>query len=339
MVRKQKKNTRHNDRRRFEPRMYVESSSSLPSNTSEERNREESKWNPPLPEKIKNPEPVEYYVPSLPSIRPEIFPNHVDSDDDNALPNMDPDDPLCFFGYPPDAIRLTSEINRIQSIMELTQDNIFRIVISELFTPYKFWFQFYDTNLKQLMFKMNNFYKDLCDEDYQMDSNHFMQNRVCAIRYNGMWHRAEIVTDELDSDGLIKTYLFDYGTIIHVNPKYVKFLVKPFQELPKQALRGRMAFIEPKHVKWTRKESKGFLKVTNNLILYGTCEYFDADTETHYLSICNTYGEEDINVADTMISQGFAVKSHLKGKRGPALQYPTFKMLETGLMMPQLLYL
>lgn len=300
------------------------------------RIEETRQWNPtPYVSQANKRAPSElnYSIPSLPSTIAESFP--ADHYGVGALPEIDSDDEINFMGYPSDVIRFTRDIKFINEISEAMDsiNDFYPVHISYVRTPYKLWFQLNDkAHLDWMNGNLQTYYENLTDDELILPETDIREKRACAARFKGKWCRGEIVSDEPDQDGDYKIFRLDYGNVVTVSPKFIKFLMNHFGKLPRQAYRGRLASVKPKRIRWSRKASEKLEKFVSNKILYAKLEHFDPDDQCHYLSLLDTNTEEDIDVGQYLVSKYSDVLScEPKGKSSLALKIPTFLMLEQGL--------
>uniref|UniRef100_A0A336LW60 CSON003116 protein n=1 Tax=Culicoides sonorensis TaxID=179676 RepID=A0A336LW60_CULSO len=329
MVQKQRKPTKKRPRFRYKA-LDGEVDSSDSSQYTINKLNEERMWNPPVPQKTKSKKSdSDYSVPSLPSTIPESFPGE-------AIPDIDSENEIFYTGYPLDALRRSTDIHFHERVSDIIQpiNGFYPVKITHIRTPYKFWFTLqFEGQHNELKEELQDFYEQLDDDELLLPEIDIKTKRVCAARFKGIWCRAEIVSDEPNSDGDFKVFRLDQGDIVHVNPKFMKYLMKQFGKIPRQVYRGRLAYVKPKRMRWSKSASEKFEEITNGCILYAKIEHFDPDDQCHYLSLLHTYTEKDVD-----IGQYLAVKCHdvgltenVQGKQSLALKIPTFYMLEHGL--------
>lgn len=334
MVQKQRKPIKRRPRFRYRE-LEMENMSNDSSQYTVNRNAEFLLWNPVQMSQVnkKPPSELNCSIPSLPSTIAESFP--ADRFGKGALPDIDSDDEVFFMGYPSDAIRFAHDIQFLNGISDAMEpiNGFYSVRVKYVRTPYKFWFQLDDKGkFNGMSEELQNFYENLPDEELLIPETDIREKRACAARFEGRWYRGEIVSEVPDPDGDYKIFCLDIGNVAAVSPKSIKFLMKTFGTMPRQAYRGRLASVKPKHMRWSRKSARKLMKFVDKLVLYAKVEHFNQEDNSHYLKLLHTYTEDDIDVAEYLIAKCSDVLScEPKGKTSPALTIPTFKMLEKGL--------
>lgn len=84
------------------------------------------------------------------------------------------------------------------------------------------------------------------------------------------WQRAEILS-EVDESNKLRVFFFDYGTRAEIDLKNVKYLLKFFSKIPRNAFRGCLHGIKPKNGDETFKikSSLVFLEKIEDKRLFG----------------------------------------------------------------------
>ncbi|XP_036330190.1 uncharacterized protein LOC118742313 isoform X1 [Rhagoletis pomonella] len=216
--------------------------------------------------------------------------------------------------------------------------SIIGIFISEIHSPFKFWFHIYKEHhdLDMLMLQIERFYTSLEPEEFCIPRVCICPGQVCAALYKGLWHRAEVLSSVIDNK--TKVSFVDYGTVSEVAIENIKFLLTAFAILPKQAIRGSLSHIRPKNLHWCQESIHYFLSMSCELMLYGQISEISDTKRTIYMVLCDTNGTEVVQINRELVEKGFALydeewqKFDKGDKRLHHLRedIPTFSMLELG---------
>ncbi|XP_063709304.1 tudor domain-containing protein 6-like [Culicoides brevitarsis] len=225
-------------------------------------------------------------------------------------------------------------------------DQEFQIGITQIFSPYKFWFFLHLQNptFSQLSNEMQDFY-DTCDKSvFRMVSSDVKKDNVAVLHSNNTYKRVVIMYDlhELKLpfvNNRTKVFAIDYGEAVEANIQDLLYMKKSFAEIPRLSYRGRMALVMPlETTQWKSKDTKNFKKLCRNenkeaSILSAKVYAFEEREMIFHLML--TKKEEDrcngsirkilaslncceLAEADTEI---WPIKDEL---------YPTFDLLESG---------
>lgn len=258
------------------------------------------------------------------------------SDREPPFPDLDSDDEVFFIGFPSNAVRLSKNITFPNDITELMEpiSGFYLVQICAVRSPYKFWFQLKaNENFDQMNIEMQYYYDDLNESDFAISETDIREKIVCAIKHSGKWYRGEIVSPEPDDNGDYKIFCFDFGEILHINPRFIKFLANDFGKVPRQAFRGRLAYVMPKDNRWSCNTMDKLRDLVSDVELYAELVHYNKSDRCHYLTLYHTHTAADINVAKYLVRSSDALASELKGKESIKLGIPTFTMLEEGLAL------
>lgn len=234
-------------------------------------------------------------------------------------------------GYPQDAVQFASDIKVHSSITEVMKPHqgIYRVRISNIFDPYKFWFQLDNRDLDLMIDELQSYYEQLPEDVLVLNKPYIREKAACAVRFKGRWYRGEFVSNEPHSNGDFKVFLLDYGKVVCISPNCIKFLMKQFLKLPRQAYRGRLAFVKPKQTTYSPETTQKLKEFVTGVILFAKVELHTPEQNCHYLTLIHTYTADDIKVDKYLVSQcSDVLPSEAKGKISHTLLFPTFVMLE-----------
>ena len=142
------------------------------------------------------------------------------------------------------------------------------VVIAEVVSPEKFWFQLRGENtngaLVWLMEEIKHFYGESYQRYVVRDEDFLSAGMVCAnLHSDGYWYRA-VVTSFRDLTTL-DVFFIDYGNVFKVKKNSLAYLPRRFGELPGQAFKGRLDGIRPagEHCNYSKEAKLRFMKLTD----------------------------------------------------------------------------
>jgi len=199
------------------------------------------------------------------------------------------------------------------------------VIVAEVFSPGHFFIQAKETSglLDKMMDSMEEFYyKNHQKERYRITD--LSVGLICVSLFNdGNWYRAS-VTKVVD-DILVEVFYVDYGTISVVEKSKVCHLDPRFQNLPAQAIKAKLAGIEPSNCIWTKESSRRFLELVQSPSQAGGLVSVVFELSEEGLSLClvdtvtnDKVGGVDIN--QVLVDEGLAVGSLEQRKNISRLQ-------------------
>ncbi|XP_077299363.1 uncharacterized protein LOC143920365 [Arctopsyche grandis] len=245
----------------------------------------------------------------------------------NALPGISLDPSLC----PEECIDNEFQIRRASSP---SVNSEILVSISEVVDPSHFWFHIvadeHSLALEKLMNSMDVLYRS--SESYKMVRAQMKTGTHCAVPFEGLYHRAEIIAN-VDLE-VVKVRYIDYGTILNVFCKDVRLLLKKFCELPVQAMRGRLSGVSPVHELWSSAARRRFFGLVNGIPLAAKVSSTH-DNNISCLGLMNTSsGSKDVIIAKVLYFEGLANLDSSTDKYWTYKEHqyllPTFEDLETG---------
>lgn len=241
-------------------------------------------------------------------------------------------DLLTNSNFPPDVVSAAASIPLCDIDENSIKGDFHEITITEIYTPYRFWFTMPKNGTINLLTQLTKYYNEHNDE-YILNPWHLIVGAACVVNYDTYWVRGEILDNQPDKLDLYKIYLIDWGLVVAVHLNEIKYLVKQFEKFPRQAIRGRLASVEPLTTKWSLKAVKNFRRLTKG-VLCAQSLYYDNKANAYYLQLIDTSSDDDVNIADKMIEDGMAKHSEIRGVDTLGVRFPTFKMIETGYTVP-----
>ncbi|XP_055917931.1 tudor domain-containing protein 5 [Eupeodes corollae] len=263
-----------------------------------------------------------------------------DNDIDEAIPEFAADYRVFHVDFPENTVPFGKKIPSVQLPKDFTKGAVIGVFISEIHSPFKFWFHPHKENheLDVLMSGIESFYERLGDADLLIPKSCITPGQVCVALYNDMWHRAEILSTVTKNN--VKVLFVDYGTVSKVEICHIKYLQNRFAETPAQAIRGSLSHIKPISQVWHKRAIQEFLSLVAEIFLYAQIVEIDENESTVYMVLCDTNSGQTIQINKLLVDRGFArldsewdenkIKQNGYRKRHPRDIFPTFEMLETG---------
>nr|XP_036213493.1 uncharacterized protein LOC106617835 [Bactrocera oleae] len=262
---------------------------------------------------------------------------HID-DIEEAVPAFAANNLVFRMDFPENTMTFGKKIPTYKISDQIIRGSIIGIFISEIHSPYKFWFHIYKKHheLDDLMLQIERFYTSLETDSFGIPSVCISPGQVCAALYKGLWHRAEILASVIENKA--KVFFVDYGTVSNVPVSKIKFLLTSFARLPKQAIRGSLSHICPKNYHWSPESIQYFLYLSSELMLYGQVSEIDEKKRIIHMVLCDSNRNEVLQINKELVERGFAfydeqwLKSDKDELRTHHLRedFPTFSMLEMG---------
>ncbi|XP_011202110.3 tudor domain-containing protein 5 [Bactrocera dorsalis] len=271
------------------------------------------------------------------SLKNSLEKSHID-DIEEAVPAFAANSLVFRMDFPENTMTFGKKIPPYKISDQIIRGSIIGIFISEIHSPYKFWFHIYKKHheLDELMLQIERFYTSLEPEIFCIPSVCVCPGQVCAALYKGLWHRAEILTSVIGNKA--KVFFVDYGTVSNVPVSNIKFLLTSFARLPKQAIRGSLSHICPNNYHWSPESIQYFLSLSSELMLYGQVSEINEKKRIIHMVLCDSNRNEVLQINRELVEKGFAfydeqwLKSDKDELRTHHLRedFPTFSMLEMG---------
>ncbi|XP_055855818.1 tudor domain-containing protein 5 isoform X2 [Episyrphus balteatus] len=229
-----------------------------------------------------------------------------DNDIDEAVPEFAADYRVFHVDFPENTVPFGKKIPSVQLPKEFTKGAVVGVFISEIHSPFKFWFHPHKENheLDVLMCGIESFYERLGDADLLIPKSCITPGQVCVALYNDMWHRAEILTTVTKNK--VKAHFVDYGTVSDVEIHHVKYLQNRFAETPMQAIRGSLSHIKPVSLVWQKRAINEFLSLVAEVFLYAQIVEIDEKENTVYMVLCDTNSGQTLQINKVLVDRGFA---------------------------------
>lgn len=269
---------------------------------------------------------------------------------DEAIPELSANDPIFLAGTKFDFTKFAKQIKVTVIPTDMECGEIIGIYITEVHSPYKFWFQLQHTinAIDTMMGEMQFVYNKLSKSMLNILPNDVKQNQICAVLFLNLWHRAQILegkySDGIVNEGMVRVYFVDYGKVADIQlNSHVKYLLEEFAEMPSQGYRGSLDCIYPIDVWWQRDASITFLANVQNRLVYARVTEINSDKRLVRLIVESEFKQ----INRLLVELGYAkldeermtvIKTQPENARlvMPDQEYhycdlyPTFSILESG---------
>ncbi|XP_062140482.1 tudor domain-containing protein 1 [Drosophila sulfurigaster albostrigata] len=244
---------------------------------------------------------------------------------------------------PQEANRLGAELAVKTLSQEHTVGNKLRIKVTEVYSPFQFWFlEAKDADLvTEMSHKIFNFHSDghgLC----WMLTPHFLKpGYICAAFHQSAWKRARIVS--VISATEVSVYMLDYGQSVKLPANQLNFLHKNFMQHPAMAMRGTLTDVYPLDFHWSANATNYFKLLVRGHYLYADIKDTDIEDRTLFVNLCVT-PDTQLSISDQLISgklagisRNYSAKT-IESNNGRRVRYirerlPSFDMLEQQLII------
>lgn len=150
------------------------------------------------------------------------------------------------------------------------------------------------------------------DKDLKISNSNIRRGQICAAQFLGIWHRAEIVSDLLDG-GKVKVFFVDFGTTATMDVKLLRYLLKPFANLPGQIYRGALSSIRPLNShRWSRDSTYFMLSLVMDIVVQAKVSDIDHESQVVSLFLIDTNNNIDVHINNEMIIKGCAMAENHK---------------------------
>ncbi|XP_037028541.1 uncharacterized protein LOC119068840 isoform X2 [Bradysia coprophila] len=251
-----------------------------------------------------------------------------DDEEDEAIPFMF-DDKInllssCFFNGNYGTTFKTTDIDDILKV-----GNVYELYVSEVNSPYKFWFQLNEeipNPVEELQERLNECYAMTDCIPELIKQEHMQNGYACAALYAKFWHRGEIIGQV--EDGKVSVFFVDYGTVDQVAIGGIRYLLNSFCVQPKLCHRGTLDYIKPRNLsqRWTVDATSFLISLVENKKLTAGITDIDRKNNSVRMYIIDT--EANINVNCSLVYEMFAYPEDPRQHIADVV--PSFEALETG---------
>uniref|UniRef100_A0A1B0BNU8 HTH OST-type domain-containing protein n=1 Tax=Glossina palpalis gambiensis TaxID=67801 RepID=A0A1B0BNU8_9MUSC len=180
------------------------------------------------------------------------------------------------------------------------------IIITEIHSPYKFWFHIYeDTHyLDTLMDNMGEWYKKVNGNEMRVPIDHLKPGQLCAALFRNIWHRAMITRYPVKNK--VTVSFVDYGTVYEVDADEIKYLTLDFCKLPAQALRGSLSYVKTRRSYWDSEANKYFASLVTETVIYAKISKINATQHVFYMVACCNHDDNVMQINSALIQKRYA---------------------------------
>ncbi|XP_068141091.1 tudor domain-containing protein 5 [Drosophila tropicalis] len=266
-----------------------------------------------------------------------------------AIPSYALTDDVFSADRPRDAANLSTKILPIKLFDTGEAKEGIKIIITEIYTPFQFWFRFenfIDDVIYKLEGDLHDFYNQssiyLKNYDNQVPNCFIKPGYICACYYdvNMSWRRARILSEPVADNDIVSVFYIDYGAGGDVSRTKLRFLPKRFTDLGALALRGCLSHIHPLGPHWPESSLAKFRHHVLNKELYSHVVEMDQDEGIAFMRISYKRNMSP-SINKQMVVAHLAGESEHYSKRmmefhcGRRIRYmrerlPSFDMLESG---------
>ncbi|XP_022227506.2 uncharacterized protein LOC111077511 [Drosophila obscura] len=224
----------------------------------------------------------------------------------------------------------------------------FRILVTNVYSPFQFWFQFlendYGYNLHDLHIELSDFYKKAIGLYGLPVTRFFLRpGYICAAKSNwGGWKRARIVSAPQENSTHVSVFYVDYGCLEEIARTELRFLPELYTNMPAMAVRGALSHVHPLAFTWPADVTDTFRRTVMSRECFAHIIEEDLQEEIYFIQIYK-YKRSNKSLNSYMIRKKFAGESEHFDKQiirqhcGRRIRYfcerlPSFEMLETGLI-------
>lgn len=206
-----------------------------------------------------------------------------------------------------------------QKLYSVSDDGFIPVYVSAVANPQIFWVQAVKTKehieLDQLTEKLCEYYKTNPDADVPPNFSDIKVGLICATYFeqDRRWYRTEIadilsINEETVNETTIDLYFLDYGESSYQKVKNIRMIPSKFLELKFQAIECGLSNVKPIDDIWSEESVSFFEEITRVGQWYTLMARVDSESEDGRpnLTLIDVNSEEDINIADRMVSSGFA---------------------------------
>ncbi|XP_017134963.2 KH domain-containing protein akap-1 [Drosophila miranda] len=269
-----------------------------------------------------------------------------------AVPKCCLTDSVFMIDRPRCAVMLKQELRRFSllSLDAAKRQAKFKISVTNVYSPFQFWFQIADENcpydLENLHLAMNDFYQERrrpAESSYQKPITRFFlrPGYICAARPKwGGWKRVRIVSAPQENTTDVSVFYVDYGRLEKCASEELRFLPKLFSNIPAMAVRGALSHIHPLNHTWPADVTEELRAAVLRRETFAHIIEADQQDEIYSIKIYQ-HNRSDESLNSKMILEKLAGESDhfderiIKQHCGRRIRYlcerlPTFEMLETG---------
>ncbi|KDR21575.1 Tudor domain-containing protein 7 [Zootermopsis nevadensis] len=133
-----------------------------------------------------------------------------------------------------------------------------------------------------------------------------------ALHHDGYWYR--VCVSNIISGSSVSVYFCDYGDLSILPLDKLQPLTSQFKELPYQAIKAKLAGIQPKHSDWSIEDCDMFQELVVerefvSVIMETSPDLLNPTDMVIGLKLIDTSGKDDICIDELLISQDRAIRT------------------------------
>lgn len=141
--------------------------------------------------------------------------------------------------------------------------------------------------------------------EFEIKPKNCVVGLICAALFEKQWHRARIIEIFLNTDQ-VKLLYIDYGTVMTISIKEIKYLHKDFADVPSMIYRGCLSNIKPMQTRFSSSATQCFHSKVSDKLLAGQATYIDFDEQIVYMLLIDTTTDQDFCINNHLFERGFA---------------------------------
>lgn len=224
----------------------------------------------------------------------------------------------------------------------------YKIRISSIYDPSKFWVVVKDRELDIFVKFLTDFYNKY-GNCYKMSLNTVSRNIYCTVFTDNAFYRGIIIniphSFSLEKKAVV--FLFDFGYISTVNVEDLYYLAEKFYEVPRFAVRASLSYLQPhNNYIWSYELVKRFDELVSKKLLLCILECTDPNRKIIIIRIGNVNEFSHVtDIGDILIREKLAeiILTKQKSKKvndnsryAPKTKYPylfpSFEAIESGIV-------
>ncbi|XP_045477394.1 uncharacterized protein LOC123682681 [Harmonia axyridis] len=206
-----------------------------------------------------------------------------------------------------------------QNIEPIPVNNLFRegstvynVTVVSIEDPSKFWIVLNYPDMEKSSKEMKKFYEEN-SAAYVIPVNLLDKNLYCVAELNGVYFRAVIV-DCRKVAKKVKLFFIDFGMARKVDCKKIFFMRQCFSKLPAQAVRTRLADVQPQYeaMPWSDEACRSFTDLA--LLQDFKVEIAEIDRFQNVVNV-RLINNHDVPLTMILVSDGHAIYTSVKQQK------------------------
>lgn len=209
---------------------------------------------------------------------------------------------------------------QVERLIPTASDGFMEVFVSAVEHPFHFWVQVIGTRAKELdklVEEISSFYSSPSNQKlYELDEVKVGDYVAAPLDHDKSWYRGRIDYVEEESysaqEKKITVYYVDFGDSEDMTLQNVYRLPEEFLQLPFQAIECTLTNVQPKDGTWVEEGIQLFEQLTSVAqwicIMAKPMKPSNGNVdELVPVELVDTNGNKDVNIAEELVKQGFAV--------------------------------